>query len=148
MSRTNLLTIRNLDIPKCVYRSFKVRGYVCCSFGELLHQNLCGCSFISDHSENWHLQSCLRKSLLFSRMPAVMKLEPGEYAVFLGKSSKQPFCDGSHQGTNFVPQKVEITEPKMWRFATVSTQQMVHFAMVHTRLYLPSNILGALIYFY
>ena len=53
------------------------------------------------------------KPVIASRMPAVMKLEPDEYWwCSCGKSSKQPFCDGSHQGTNFVPQKVEITEPK------------------------------------
>jgi len=53
------------------------------------------------------------KPVIASRMPAVMKLEPGEYWwCSCGKSSKQPFCDGSHQGTNFVPQKVEITEAK------------------------------------
>ena len=53
------------------------------------------------------------KPVIASRMPAVMNLEPGEYWwCSCGKSSKQPFCDGSHQGTNLVPQKVEITEPK------------------------------------
>ena len=53
------------------------------------------------------------KPVIASRMPAVMKLEPGDYWwCSCGKSSKQPFCDGSHQGTKFVPQKVEITEPK------------------------------------
>lgn len=45
------------------------------------------------------------------KTPAVMKLKPGDYWwCSCGKSSKQPFCDGSHQGTSFLPQKVEIKE--------------------------------------
>ena len=29
-----------------------------------------------------------------------------------GKSSNQPFCDGSHEGTEFLPVKFEATESK------------------------------------
>ena len=29
-----------------------------------------------------------------------------------GKSSKQPFCDGSHEGTDFLPEKVTFDEDK------------------------------------
>lgn len=29
-----------------------------------------------------------------------------------GKSSKQPFCDGSHEGTEFLPLKVKPDEEK------------------------------------
>lgn len=29
-----------------------------------------------------------------------------------GKSQKQPFCDGSHRGTDFSPIKVEIEEAR------------------------------------
>ena len=29
-----------------------------------------------------------------------------------GKSAKQPFCDGSHKGTDFVPVKFAATESK------------------------------------
>ena len=29
-----------------------------------------------------------------------------------GKSAKQPFCDGSHAGTEFVPLKFDATESK------------------------------------
>ena len=32
-----------------------------------------------------------------------------------GKSANQPFCDGSHKGTEFTPVKFEITEArKVW----------------------------------
>ena len=48
-----------------------------------------------------------------SKSPAVLKLEPGEYWwCSCGKSSKQPFCDGSHQGSSFQPQKFVIEEAK------------------------------------
>jgi len=57
------------------------------------------------------------RPVVASKMPAVMELEPGEYWwCSCGKSSKQPFCDGSHKGTNFTPKKIEITETKSYAF--------------------------------
>ena len=51
--------------------------------------------------------------IIASKMPAVLKLEPGEYWwCSCGKSSKQPFCDGSHQGSSFQPKQVMIDEEK------------------------------------
>jgi CDGSH-type Zn-finger protein len=48
-----------------------------------------------------------------SKKPSVMKLEPGEYWwCSCGKSQSQPFCDGSHKGTTFTPQKVVIEETR------------------------------------
>ena len=42
-----------------------------------------------------------------------MQLEPGDYWwCSCGKSSKQPFCDGSHKGSSFTPHKVVIEEAK------------------------------------
>ena len=41
-----------------------------------------------------------------SKTPAVLKLEPGEYWwCSCGRSAEQPFCDGSHKGTRFSPEK-------------------------------------------
>ena len=34
------------------------------------------------------------------------------YWCSCGKSSKQPFCDGSHEGTEFLPLKVKLDEEK------------------------------------
>ncbi len=46
-----------------------------------------------------------------AKEPAILELEPGTYYwCSCGKSAKQPFCDGSHAGTSFVPQVLEITE--------------------------------------
>jgi len=33
-----------------------------------------------------------------------------------GKSAKQPFCDGSHEGTEFTPLKYQATEDKTLYF--------------------------------
>jgi CDGSH-type Zn-finger protein len=48
-----------------------------------------------------------------AKAPAVLELEPGKYYwCACGKSNKQPFCDGSHQGTEFTPMAFVIEEKK------------------------------------
>jgi CDGSH-type Zn-finger protein len=48
-----------------------------------------------------------------AKSPAVLELEPGTYYwCACGGSINQPFCDGSHKGTEFQPQAFELTEPK------------------------------------
>lgn len=49
--------------------------------------------------------------------PYLTDVEPGTYYwCACGKSAKQPFCDGSHSGTDFSPVKVEVTESKTIAF--------------------------------
>ena len=49
------------------------------------------------------------------KKPYVVELEPGTYWwCSCGKSSTQPFCDGSHTGTDFTPVALEITEKKKY----------------------------------
>ena len=44
------------------------------------------------------------------RAPKILDLEPGEhYWCACGRSKNQPFCDGSHQGTEFEPKRFEST---------------------------------------
>ena len=47
------------------------------------------------------------------RAPFVLKEAAGtRYFCTCGQSKGQPFCDGSHKGTGFAPQKVTIDEKK------------------------------------
>ena len=42
-----------------------------------------------------------------------MEMKPGEYFwCSCGKSVTQPFCDGSHQGSEFKPELINIEETK------------------------------------
>ena len=48
-----------------------------------------------------------------------------------GISSKQPFCDGSHKGTKFIPLKYLADQSKKFFSAHVSKQMINHYVMVH-----------------
>lgn len=48
-----------------------------------------------------------------AKQPAGVDLEPGTYWwCACGQSANQPWCDGSHKGSEFSPQKLEIEEAK------------------------------------
>ncbi len=47
------------------------------------------------------------------KKPMLMTMEPGDYYwCACGESKNQPFCDGSHQGTEFTPIHAKIEEKK------------------------------------
>ncbi|MEM8891314.1 MAG: CDGSH iron-sulfur domain-containing protein [Bacteroidota bacterium] len=47
------------------------------------------------------------------KAPFAMDVDAGTYYwCSCGQSSKQPFCDGAHKGTDFRPIKMEIEEAK------------------------------------
>ena len=48
-----------------------------------------------------------------AKKPAVIELTAGTHAYCTcGESDKQPMCNGSHAGTDFVPQIFEMAENK------------------------------------
>ena len=53
------------------------------------------------------------KGQVAANEPLVLELEPGEYWwCSCGRSQNQPFCDGSHAGTEFLPQQLLLHEKK------------------------------------
>ncbi len=49
------------------------------------------------------------------KKPVVLELEPGSYWwCQCGKSTNQPWCDGSHRGTGLAPVEVTVTEKKRY----------------------------------
>ena len=50
---------------------------------------------------------------VYSKTPEVLELDPGTYWwCACGRSANQPWCDGSHKGTEFTPVETAIEETK------------------------------------
>ncbi len=48
-----------------------------------------------------------------SHPPTTLQLAPGTYYLCTcGQSKNYPYCDGAHKGSEFQPQKLEVTEPQ------------------------------------
>ncbi len=59
----------------------------------------------------------MSEPIIAQKSPYVLDVEPGSYYwCSCCRSKNQPFCDGSHKGTEFTPVKVEITEKKKVAF--------------------------------
>lgn len=56
----------------------------------------------------------MSEPVIAQKKPYKLEMEPGTYFwCACGRSSQQPFCDGSHRGTGFSPIKVEIAEKQL-----------------------------------
>ena len=55
----------------------------------------------------------MAKPVVAQEFPYNLELEPGTYWwCSCGLSKTQPFCDGSHKGTDLNPVEIKITEKK------------------------------------
>lgn len=56
------------------------------------------------------------KPVIAKRNPYLVELEANKkyFWCACGKSAKQPFCDGSHKGTEFKPLAFEVPESKKY----------------------------------
>jgi CDGSH-type Zn-finger protein len=53
----------------------------------------------------------VNKPVVADTKPIVLTLEPGTYYwCSCGQSQNQPYCDGSHQGSDFTPLAFELKE--------------------------------------
>ncbi len=55
----------------------------------------------------------MSKPIMAGKVPKMMEMQPGEYFwCACGKSSTQPFCDGTHAGSGIIPVRTLIEEKK------------------------------------
>jgi len=61
----------------------------------------------------------MSEPVIAARVPVVGELEPGTYYwCTCGRSANQPYCDGSHAGTDFTPQAFTIEEGRRYALCT------------------------------
>lgn len=68
------------------------------------------------------------KPYIAGRTPIKVELKKGETYAWCscGSSSKQPFCDGSHQSTQFLPEVWKCTEDKTVHLCTCKMTDREH----------------------
>lgn len=58
----------------------------------------------------------MTEPVIAQKAPKAVELEAGKayYWCTCGRSANQPFCDGSHKDTVFVPMKFEVQESRKY----------------------------------
>jgi len=76
------------------------------------------------------------KPRIAGKAPFVTTLEAGEYYwCACGQSQNQPFCDGSHKGTGFSPERLALDEPTKVALCTCKrSAKSMHCDGAHKRL--------------
>lgn len=60
--------------------------------------------------------------------PVVTEMKPGVYYYCTcGESKNQPYCDGSHKGTEFTPKEFTISEEKKYALCTCKRSEKEPF---------------------
>jgi CDGSH-type Zn-finger protein len=78
----------------------------------------------------------MSEPVIAQQAPYALELEPGKYWwCACGRSASQPFCDGSHKGTEFTPVEFEIEEAKkIWLCGCKHTKTPVFCDGTHKNL--------------
>ncbi len=78
----------------------------------------------------------MSEPVVAAQQPAVLTLDPGTYYwCSCGQSAKQPFCDGSHAGTDFTPMALTLEESKQVALCQCKvTQNKPYCDGSHTKL--------------
>lgn len=78
----------------------------------------------------------MSEPVVAAKVPAILDLEPGTYYwCACGQSSNQPYCDGSHQGTEFQPLAFTLEETKKVALCQCkATQNPPYCDGTHTKL--------------
>jgi CDGSH iron-sulfur domain-containing protein 3 len=78
----------------------------------------------------------MSETVIAQKEPYEVELEPGTYWwCACGRSKDQPFCDGSHQGTDFEPVELKVEKKQTyWLCGCKATSDQPHCDGSHNKL--------------